>query len=356
MAKNKIQKTDFDNEMKQFISLIRKHEQVTDMEIEDTWANVKELSSAGKSKKKPLRYLLAGLSVAASIAILFMISIYFFKSQEESTFVSELEKVTPMDSLNEIYLVLSENQQVVLENEAVVNYDEEGSITVNNQLSKMPKEPATKGNNLNHIIVPRGKRTHIILSDGTKMYVNAASHVIYPSVFNDDKREIAVEGEVYLEVAHNPKVPFIVKTKGLDVKVLGTVFNVTAYEEHDISVVLVNGRVEVSSSAKEKILLNPSQRISLKNGIMKKEMVDVMKYICWKDNIMLLEKETVSKVLDNLSRYYGVPIWYDKSIAGRKLSGKLDLCGSIEEVLDIVKVSASLNVEKAEGGGYHFLE
>lgn len=55
------------------------------------------------------------------------------------------------------------------------------------------------------------------------MYVNAASHVIYPSVFNDDKREIAVEGEVFLEVAHNPKVPFIVKTKGLDVKVLGTV-------------------------------------------------------------------------------------------------------------------------------------
>ena len=89
---------------------------------------------------------------------------------------------------------------------------------------------------------------------------------------------------------------------------------------------------------------------------LKKEKVDVTKYICWKDNIMLLEKETVSKVLDNLSRYYGVPIWYDKSIANRKLSGKLDLCESIDEVLDIVKVSASLNVEKAEGGGYHFLE
>lgn len=102
------------------------------------------------------------------------------------------------------------------------------------------------------------------------MYVNAASHVIYPSVFNDDKREIAVEGEVFLEVAHNPKVPFIVKTKGLDVKVLGTVFNVTAYEADDISVVLVNGRVEVNSSAKEKMILNPSQMVNWKDGMMKK--------------------------------------------------------------------------------------
>lgn len=360
MAKNKIHKRDFDNEMKQFISLVKKHEQVSDKEIQDSWTNVEELYAAGsarKSKKKALRYLLAGLSVAASIAMLFVVSNHYFQSQEETSFLSELDrKMAPIDSLDQIYLVLSENRQVELENEAVVNYDDEGSITVNNQSSKIVEEPVTKGNNLNHIIVPKGKRTHITLSDGTKMYVNAASHVIYPSVFSDDKREIAVEGEVYLEVAHNPKVPFIVKTKGLDVKVLGTIFNVTAYKENDISVVLVNGRVEVNSSAKEKMLLNPSQMVSLKDGIMKKEGVDVTKYICWKDNIMLLELETVSKVLDNLSRYYGVPIWYDKRIADRKLSGKLDLCESIDEILDIVKVSASLNVKKLDGGGYYFGE
>lgn len=360
MAKNKIPKTEFDNEMKQFISLVKKHEQVPDMEIEEAWANVKELSSAGsieKDKKKTLRYVLAGLSVAASIAILFFISIpYNNQLQEESSFLTELEKVAPIDSLNQIYLVLSKNQQVTLENEAYVNYDKEGGVTVNNQSPEIAEDQATGANNLNHIIVPKGKRTHITLSDGTKMYVNAASHVIYPSVFNDDKREIAVEGEVFLEVAHNPKVPFIVKTKGLDVKVLGTVFNVTAYEADDISVVLVNGRVEVNSSAKEKMILNPSQMANWKDGMMKKEKVDVTKYICWKDNVMLLELETVSKVLDNLSRYYGVPVWYDKNIADRKLSGKLDLCESIDEVLEIVKVSASLNVEKINGGGYHFHE
>lgn len=360
MAKNNIQKTDFDNEMKQFISLVKKHEQVTEKDIQDSWANVEKLSSVentGKGKKKTLRYLFAGISVAASIAILFVISSHYHEVQDDSTFLTELEKnVAPIDSLNQIYLVLSENLQIELDNEAVVNYNKEGSITVNNQSAKVEENLETNENKLNHIIVPKGKRTHITLSDGTKMYVNAASHVIYPSVFNSNTREIAVQGEVYLEVAHNPNVPFIVKTKRLDVTVLGTVFNVTAYEEDDISVVLVNGRVEVNSTANEKMLLNPSQMANLKSGIMKKEDVDVMKYICWKDNIMLLEHENVSKVLDNLSRYYGVPVWYDKNIANRKLSGKLDLCESIDLVIEIIKESASVNVEKTEGGGYHFME
>ncbi len=359
MAKDKIQKTDFDNKMKQFISLVKKHERVTDTEIEDTWTQVKKLSlgeSANRNKKQPFVHLLAGLSVAASIAILFVISTYYNSSHEESSYLTQLEKITSIDSLNQIQLVLSENQQVEVENEAIINYDKKGSITVNNRLSNISDDTATKENKLNRIIVPKGKRTHITLADGTKMYVNADSRVVYPPVFTEDKRVIAVEGEVYLEVAHNPDKPFIVKTKGLDVKVLGTVFNVTAYKDNDISVVLVDGRVEVNSSAKEKMLLTPSQRISLKDGIMKKEEVDVMKYICWKDNIMLLDKETVSKVLDNLSRYYGIPIWYDKNIANRKLSGKLDLCESIEEVVDIIKESASLHVEKVEGGGFHFRE
>lgn len=359
MAKDERPHTDFDNEMKHFVSLVKKHERVSEKEIDDSWANVKELSfgaRAAKKRKKMLRHLLAGLSAAASVALLFIISIYPGPSQEDTSLLAELEKTAPIDSIQQIYLVLSENRQVELENEAVVNYNKEGGVTVNNPTSAMAGKQLAQENNLNHLIVPKGKRIHLTLADGTKMYVNAASHIVYPSVFNADKREIVVEGEVYLEVAHNPEVPFIVKTKGLDVKVLGTVFNVTAYEKNDISVVLVNGSVEVKSGEKEKMLLSPSHKARLKDGVLKKEKVDITKYICWKDNMMLLDQDPVSEVLDNLSRYYGVAIWYDKPIAGRRLSGKLDLCESIEEVLDIVKESASLRVEKVEGGGYHLME
>lgn len=361
MAKNnKIRHTNFDNEMKQFISFVKKRNEISDTKIQASWEDVEKLVLAEsfiKGKKRHSLKLLAGLSVAASIAILFFISFPLFNSTKDSSFITELEKgMASEDSLNQIRLVLSDDHHVELENEAVVNYDKEGTITVNNLPSTMAEASLKEERQLNHIIVPKGKRTHITLSDGTKMYVNADSHVVYPSVFEEGKREIAVEGEIYLEVAHDPKAPFIVNTKGLNIKVLGTAFNVSAYKERDIFVVLVDGSVEVKSSSKEKMLLSPSQKVSLKGGIMKKEVVDVTKYICWKDNIMLLDNDPVSEVLERLSRYYGVPAWCDKKIAHRKLSGKLDLCDSIDEVMDIVMVSASSNLEKTEGGGYYFLE
>ncbi|MDR3141248.1 MAG: FecR domain-containing protein [Tannerellaceae bacterium] len=357
---NKIQRTRFNNEMKQFVSFVKKRNKVSDAEIQASWANVERLASArfsAESKKRRRLKLLAGLSVAASAAILLFISFPLFNPAEDLSILTELEKnATSIDSLNQIKLVLSDRRHVELENEAILNYDREGSVTVNNWPSTVVKASIEEKSRLNHIIVPKGRRMHITLSDGTKMYVNAASHVIYPSVFDDGKREIAVEGEIYLEVAHNPEAPFIVNTKGLSVKVLGTVFNVSAYKEHDILVVLVTGSVEVRSSAKEKMLLRPSQMASLKDGIMKKEEVDVTKYICWKDNVMLLDNDPVSEVVNRISRYYGISIGYDKNIESRKLSGKLDLSDSIDDVLDVIKVSASLNMQKSADGGYHFLE
>jgi ferric-dicitrate binding protein FerR (iron transport regulator) len=361
MAKDrKIQHISFENEMKQFVSFIKKRNEISDAKIQASWDNVEKLASAGfsaKSKKRHHLKLLAGLSVAASVAILIFISFPLFNSTEDLSIITELKKEeASIDSLNQIRLILSDNHHVELENEAIVNYDKEGSVTVNNSSPAMVEASIKEKSQLNHIIVPKGKRTHITLSDGTKMYVNAASHVIYPSVFDNDKREIAVEGEIYLEVVHNPATPFIVNTKGLSVKVLGTVFNVSAYKEHDISVVLVNGSIEVKSSAKEKMLLSPSQMVNLKDGVMKKEDVNVTKYICWKDNIMLLDNDPVSEVVNRIARYYGISIGYDKNIEDRGLSGKLDLSESIDDVLDVIKVSASLNMQKSADGGYYFLE
>ena len=102
--------------------------------------------------------------------------------------------------------------------------------------------------NINHIIVPKGKRATITFSDGTFMYVNSGSHVIYPTEFEKEKREILVEGEVFLEVAKDSRRPFFVKTKDLCVQVLGTTFNVQAYKDECYSIVpLLSGRVMLNA-------------------------------------------------------------------------------------------------------------
>ena len=129
---------------------------------------------------------------------------------------------------------------------------------------------------------------------------------------------------------------------------LGTSFNINAYEQDNISVVLVEGQVEINPDKKTKMLLEPSQMACLENGVLrKKKQVNTLKYTCWKDNIMLL-------VLDKVARYYDVSIQYDKDAASRRLSGKLNLCDSIESVLDIIKVSASLQMEKTGDNKYRF--
>lgn len=358
MVKNNIQKTQFESEMKNFISLIKKHEQISDKEIEDSWENIRQSLPLSFPKRKRRvkaisRYLLAGCSVAASIAIICIISINKDTGCKESQFFTEL--MTPAPVSNQVSLVLSDNQQIELENNSNINYDESGSVTVNNESPKVPEFAETKEQKFNQIIVPKRKRTHLTLSDGTKIYVNSASRVVYPTIFDADKRMIAVEGEVYLEVAHNAEKPFIVKIRGIDIKVLGTSFNVNAYEQDNISVVLVAGRVEINPDKKTRMLLEPSQMACLENGVLRKEkQVNTLKYTCWKDNVMLLENEKVAEILDKVAQYYGVSIQYDKDAASRKLSGKLNLCDSIESVLDIIKVSASLQMEKTGDNKYRF--
>lgn len=214
-------------------------------------ANPSPLFLPKKRKVKAIfRYLLAGCSVAASIAIICITSINKNTDYKESQFFTEL--VSPVPVGNQVQLVFSDNRQIELENNSNINYDESGCVTVNNESPQAPESAETEEQKFNQVIVPKGKRTHLVLSDGTKIYVNSASRIIYPTVFATDKRMIAIEGEAYLEVAHNAKKPFIVKTKGIDVRVLGTSFNINAYEQDNISVVLVEGQVEINPDKKDK--------------------------------------------------------------------------------------------------------
>ena len=134
-----------------------------------------------------------------------------------------------------VSLILSDEEQIVFEGElAVLAYDETGRITANeeNLMHVSEKEPDLLS--MIQLLVPAGKRSMITFPDGTKIWINSGTQLIYPSRFSSSKREIFVNGEVYLEVTKDANRPFIVKTEALDVKVLGTSFNVKAYTGEEI--------------------------------------------------------------------------------------------------------------------------
>lgn len=284
-------------------------------------------------------------SVAASIAVLLSIGIYYWMDSEKETAMSLalLENTTSLSG-DEIVLIESDDK-MQLKDESSIRYDVDGKSNVEEHVVKKETsdEKKEKKEEINQIIVPKGRRADITFSDGTKMYVNAGTRVFYPAVFRKDKREILVEGEVYLDVKKDPSRPFIVKTNGFDVKVLGTQFNVCAYKEDaSASVVLVDGRVEVNAGKKEKSVLSPNQMIEINDKSTEIKEVDVFEFICWKDNMMMLNDRKVGETLDRLSRYYGRTILYGEEIRDIPISGKLDLRENMEDVINILCLSLFL--------------
>lgn len=321
--------------------LLQKVHDVEPDDLQEALASWKEIevrtTQPRTSFRLRSRYI---LSVAASIAVLLSVGLYFWMDMKKDASMSLalLENNTSSLSGEEIVLIESDDK-MQLKDESSIKYDVDGKSNVEQHVVKkeIAEEKKEKKEEINQIIVPKGRRADITFSDGTKMYVNAGTRVFYPAVFKKDKREILVEGEVFLEVEKDSSRPFIVKTNRFEVKVLGTQFNVCAYKEDAFtSVVLVNGSVEVNSGKNNRSVLSPNQMIKVNDKGTDIKEVDVFEYICWKDNMMMLNGRKVGETLDRLSRYYGRNIWYNEEIGNIPISGKLDLRENMEDVINII--------------------
>lgn len=247
-------------------------------------------------------------------------------------------------SQKDIQLVLANNKTITFEGDADIKYDKKGKITTNAGVEQIKvSKTSTEEPVLNTLIVPKGKRSSLILADGSKVWVNSGSTLKFPTTFNADTREIWVNGEIYIEVKKNEALPFHVNTSHMKIHVVGTRFNVTAYaEDVEHSVVLVEGCVDVSIE-EEKARLLPNQILSVLKDQISVRKTDVNNYISWKDGYLQFASEPLSNVLKRLSRYYDRPIDCEDNIADLKCNGKLVLFENIEEVLKTIYNTIPIN-------------
>ena len=172
------------------------------------------------------------------------------------------------------------------------------------------------------VIAPVGSRTVVQLSDGSVVHLNYGSKIKYPQFFSDNIREITLSGEAFFDVTHNLDNPFIVKTGKINVKVLGTSFNVQAYSDNEIvQTTLVNGRVvleQIANNGDTKMLgsMEPGQHVAFntQTGAMSSTKGNVQKYISWKDGKLIFEDTPLFEVAKKLSRMFNVDIQVDKNI------------------------------------------
>lgn len=241
----------------------------------------------------------------------------------------------------EVTLITKDHKVINVEDNTLISFNSD--VTMKNSpdeelvVKKIEAEGIEKNIDetvMNTLVVPKGRRSSLLLADGSKIWINSGSVLRFPSRFEGDDRTIEAEGEIYIEVVKSGK-PFHVKTASFTVNVLGTKFNLSAYgDEQAQSVVLVEGSVMVDTKEEENIQLTPNHKLTLQPDKHEINEVDVLDYISWKDGVLIFKGETMENILMRLSRYYNVQIECAPGIAQRTSSGKLVLFDNIEQVME----------------------
>jgi ferric-dicitrate binding protein FerR (iron transport regulator) len=243
----------------------------------------------------------------------------------------------------EVQLILSSGEKSKFDEDIQIKYNSVGNIVVESKSGEMLEtheieiEPAQ----LNKLIVPRGKRSSMLLADGSRIWVNSGTTVEFPSTFSQKERRISVDGEIYIEVANDPQKPFHVSTKDFDVVVLGTTFNVTAYSKDELQhITVAEGLVSVfTKDAEEGSLISRNQQLRVINGQgVEISNVDVYNYTSWHEGILRFESEPLPQILTRLSRYYDINMLFSDDVQSIRCSGKLYLFDEWQVVLDNITI------------------
>lgn len=298
-------------------------------------------------KKRLFRYW---YSSAAAVAILLLaVGGFYYADYSVKDNLTAIEKVQkPEHPVETIQLILADEKKMDIEENSRLQYSNEGDLHIDTQkvdVSQNSTDTDKRNRSAyNQLIVPVAKRSFLELADGSRIWVNANTRVVYPVTFDEKKREIYVDGEIYIEVSPDGKRPFVVKSKKMDIYVLGTKFNVSAYEANqEVSVVLASGKVNVRTDNRTESVLEPSDRLSYGNGAIDIKKVNVENYISWKDGFYTFDNECFSTVLDKLSDYYGKEISYDSAVGALRCSGSLNLGEDMVKVLTGLESTMPVN-------------
>ncbi|MDO5968470.1 FecR family protein [Flavivirga aquimarina] len=295
--------------------------------------------------------------IAASIVLLISIGLVVFNKTNQGSHIEAPIVVNNNieTGKNKAILTLEDDSEVTLEKGISYHTDH---VTSNGEgVIYQPagqagnNKDASKGMVYNTLTVPRGGQFYILLSDGTKVWLNSESKLKYPVSFNKgDTREVElIHGEAYFDVSPSTEhegAKFKVSHKGQEVEVLGTEFNVKAYkDEASIYTTLVEGKVAVSSaSAKETLMPNQQSNLSLKTNNISITEVDVYNEVSWKEGVFSFESMPLKDIMKVLSRWYDMDVTIENNVQKEeRFIGTFNKSNSIEDILIAINSTNIIN-------------
>lgn len=319
-----------------------------------------------KQKLKTTHQVFFEVLKYAAIAIIFFSigALLFYRDNPviPAFYSSNFNEQAPEDQAQ---LIRSNGEMVSLDKQTIVlKYQKTGELVINNDTLKSVNSNSKKEQTLNQLIIPYGKTSEILLPDGTKVFLNAGSRLVYPDLFTGDTRDVFLIGEAYFEVKHDSKHPFIVQVSDLRIKDLGTKFNVSAYpSDSRIETVLTEGKLNIkpnnSGFFAQTTELIPGQLASFnkQNLQISVKSVNVDDYTLWTQGMMKFETVDLSRILKKLERYFNIRFEYkDPMLGSLRISGKLELKEDRKEVLERISRTASVRIIEKGDNYYEILK
>jgi ferric-dicitrate binding protein FerR (iron transport regulator) len=290
----------------------------------------------------------AAIFVIVSAAVLVIVN----KQKRDSAIVKEPAK--PVEPIlpggNKAILTLNDGTVILLDEAKTGTLAQQGDIAVSKTddgriiySTTTQNQPVTRVK-YNTITTPKGGQYQVILPDGTKVWLNAASSIYFPTSFKERQRTVSITGEVYFEVAHNPKQPFIVSAGKTSVQVLGTHFNIMAYgNEEVVKTTLVEGLVKISDNGRT-ATLHPGEQLQLNENQFKViRQADVEAELAWKNGLFYFKDAGIQTIMKQAERWYNISVKYEGEIPEKQFNGKVSRNVKLSELMEIFSFYDDMN-------------
>ncbi len=287
---------------------------------------------------------------AAVLCLVFAAGAFYYLHKNKSISFASFAKVkqgTIKPGDNNAVLTLADGSTIALNEVAngQIGHQSGASITKtkNGELVySFAENTNTQSTAINMVSTPKGGQYHLVLADGTDVWLNANSSIRFPAAFTGSERKVEITGEVYFEVFKNKAKPFIVSTNQAEIKVLGTHFNVNAYDDEAFEkTTLLEGAIELKRGT-DKALLSPGLQASLSKSsshIAVREIDDLDAIVAWKNGYFQFDRADLQSVMRQVSRWYNVSVSYKGPILNKEYSGKIPRRTTAEKLIEMLHYS-----------------
>lgn len=286
--------------------------------------------------------LLVKISIAASILLVCTIGLMKFLGMQEAEddHLNAATEILPgrngasLTFSNGRTIQLSEAKKGVVIGSGTMAYEDGNAI------------PGVLDGSMLTAATGKGNTYIVILPDGSKAWLNASSSLTFPSYFNGTQRTVELRGEAYFEIAKDKTHPFIVQTAGQAVEVLGTHFNINAYNlNKGIQTTLLEGSVKLSSSKNQSVLLKPDQQATFIGEIFSVKEVETQGIVAWKDGFFNFQDQSLPEIMDALARWYDIEVVYQEAITKDLFNGKISRYKKLSQVLKMLEGTGLVHFE-----------